>query len=104
MKWDEEKFGLEYDLDIFNVVAVNDFNMGKSTMKHTDTHFVSTSFTLSAVSLFVGEFRWPRQKKWRIYRLLRLSLVVYTFERWLSNTIFKYTVPGIYYSNTVLFL
>ena len=28
MKWDEEVFGLEYDLDIFNVVAVSDFNMG----------------------------------------------------------------------------
>jgi aminopeptidase N len=30
MKWDEEEFGLEYDLDIYNVVAVNDFNMGAS--------------------------------------------------------------------------
>ncbi|HRI18791.1 MAG TPA: aminopeptidase N, partial [Burkholderiaceae bacterium] len=28
MKWDEEKFGREYDLDIFNIVAVSDFNMG----------------------------------------------------------------------------
>ncbi|MRG55954.1 aminopeptidase N [Phyllobacterium sp. SYP-B3895] len=28
MKWDEEAFGREYDLDIFNVVAVSDFNMG----------------------------------------------------------------------------
>ncbi|RED48018.1 aminopeptidase N [Aestuariispira insulae] len=28
MKWDEERFGLEYDLDIFNIVAVSDFNMG----------------------------------------------------------------------------
>jgi aminopeptidase N len=28
MKWDEEQFGREYDLDIFNVVAVADFNMG----------------------------------------------------------------------------
>jgi aminopeptidase N len=28
MRWDEEKFGLEYDLDIFNIVAVSDFNMG----------------------------------------------------------------------------
>jgi len=28
MKWDEEVYGLEYDLDIFNVVAVDDFNMG----------------------------------------------------------------------------
>ena len=28
MKWDEERFGLEYDLDVFNIVAVSDFNMG----------------------------------------------------------------------------
>ncbi len=28
MKWDEEKFGREYDLDIYMIVAVNDFNMG----------------------------------------------------------------------------
>lgn len=28
MKWDEDVFGLEYDLDIFMLVAVDDFNMG----------------------------------------------------------------------------
>ncbi len=28
MTWDEERFGLEYDLDVFNIVAVSDFNMG----------------------------------------------------------------------------
>jgi len=28
MKWDEEVYGREYDLDIFMIVAVNDFNMG----------------------------------------------------------------------------
>ncbi len=28
MKWDEEMFGREYDLDIFMIVAVSDFNMG----------------------------------------------------------------------------
>ncbi|KAH0974850.1 hypothetical protein GBA52_016749 [Prunus armeniaca] len=27
MKWDEDVFGLEYDLDLFNIVAVPDFNM-----------------------------------------------------------------------------
>ncbi|KAG4188721.1 hypothetical protein ERO13_A08G183600v2, partial [Gossypium hirsutum] len=27
-KWDEDVFGLEYDLDLFNIVAVPDFNMG----------------------------------------------------------------------------
>ena len=28
MRWDEQRFGREYDLDIFMIVAVNDFNMG----------------------------------------------------------------------------
>ena len=28
MQWDEEAFGREYDLDVFNIVAVSDFNMG----------------------------------------------------------------------------
>ena len=28
MRWDEETYGLEYDLDLFNVVAVSDFVMG----------------------------------------------------------------------------
>ncbi len=28
MKWDEETFGLEYDLDIYMIVAVESFNMG----------------------------------------------------------------------------
>lgn len=28
MAWDEEVYGREYDLDVFNIVAVDDFNMG----------------------------------------------------------------------------
>ncbi len=28
MKWDEEVYGREYDLDVYNIVAVDDFNMG----------------------------------------------------------------------------
>ncbi|MEW5309288.1 MAG: hypothetical protein WDW38_001184 [Sanguina aurantia] len=28
MKWDEDTYGLEYDLELFNIVAVDDFNMG----------------------------------------------------------------------------
>ena len=28
MRWDEDRYGREYDLDIFNIVAVDDFNMG----------------------------------------------------------------------------
>ena len=28
MAWDEQAYGREYDLDVFNIVAVSDFNMG----------------------------------------------------------------------------
>ena len=28
MRWDEQHYGREYDLEVFNIVAVNDFNMG----------------------------------------------------------------------------
>ena len=28
MKWDEQRFGLEYDLDSYQIVAINDFNAG----------------------------------------------------------------------------
>ena len=28
MEWDEKRFGLEYDLDLFQIVAINDFNAG----------------------------------------------------------------------------
>jgi len=28
MRWDEERYGREYDLDVFNIVAVSHFNMG----------------------------------------------------------------------------
>ncbi|WP_333793412.1 aminopeptidase N [Hyphomicrobium sp.] len=28
MRWDERQFGREYDLDVFNIVAVSDFNLG----------------------------------------------------------------------------
>jgi len=28
MVWDEKRFGCEYDLDVFNIVAVSDFNLG----------------------------------------------------------------------------
>ena len=28
MEWDEKTYGLEYDLNLFNIVAIDDFNMG----------------------------------------------------------------------------
>lgn len=43
MKWDEEVYGLEYDLDLFNIVAVSDFNMGAMENKVRVFRYIGTS-------------------------------------------------------------
>ena len=45
IKWDEERFGLEYDLDIFMVVAVGDFNMG--AMENKGLNIFNTKYVLA---------------------------------------------------------
>ena len=43
MAWDEQRFGREYDLDVFNIAAVSDFNMGAMENKGLNifnTHYV----------------------------------------------------------------
>ena len=42
MRWDEERFGLEYDLDIYMIVAVSDFNMGAMENKGLNSSTTST--------------------------------------------------------------
>lgn len=44
MKWDEERFGLEYDLDLFNIVAVDDFNMG--AMENKSLNIFNSKYVL----------------------------------------------------------
>jgi aminopeptidase N len=45
MHWDEEKYGREYDLDVFNIVAVNDFNMG--AMENKGLNIFNSKFVLA---------------------------------------------------------
>src|SRR5579872_4172904 len=45
MKWDEETYGLEYDLDVFNIVAVSDFNMG--AMENKGLNIFNTRYVLA---------------------------------------------------------
>ncbi|OGT25253.1 MAG: aminopeptidase N [Gammaproteobacteria bacterium RIFCSPLOWO2_02_FULL_42_14] len=45
MKWDEEKFGREYDLDRFMIVAVSDFNMG--AMENKGLNIFNTKYILA---------------------------------------------------------
>ncbi|MGB1077081.1 MAG: aminopeptidase N, partial [Bdellovibrionales bacterium] len=45
MKWDEEKYGREYELELFNIVAVSDFNMG--AMENTSLNIFNTALVLA---------------------------------------------------------
>jgi len=45
MKWDEDRFGLEYDLDLYNIVAVSDFNMG--AMENKSLNVFNTKYVLA---------------------------------------------------------
>jgi len=45
MRWDEERFGLEYDLDIYHIVATNDFNMG--AMENKSLNIFNSKYVLA---------------------------------------------------------
>ncbi len=45
MKWDEEVYGREYDLDIYMIVAVNDFNMG--AMENKGLNIFNSKYVLA---------------------------------------------------------
>ncbi|SFE64474.1 aminopeptidase N [Sulfitobacter brevis] len=46
MKWDEEVYGRKYDLDLFNIVAVDDFNMG--AMENKGLNIFNSSAVLAS--------------------------------------------------------
>ena len=46
MQWDEETYGREYDLDVFMIVAVNDFNMG--AMENKGLNIFNSSCVLAS--------------------------------------------------------
>jgi aminopeptidase N len=48
MRWDEQTYGLEYDLDIYMIVAVNDFNMG--AMENKGLNIFNSKFVLAKPS------------------------------------------------------
>jgi len=45
MQWDEQKYGLEYDLDIYMIVAVNNFNMG--AMENKGLNIFNSKYVLA---------------------------------------------------------
>ena len=53
MKWDEEAYGLEYDLDLFQIVAVSHFNMG--AMENKGLNIFNSKFVLADPSTATDE-------------------------------------------------
>jgi len=45
MTWDEETYGLEYDLNVYNIVAVDDFNMG--AMENKGLNIFNSKYVLA---------------------------------------------------------
>ncbi|WP_373073204.1 aminopeptidase N [Sulfurimonas sp.] len=57
MLWDEQKYGREYDLDIYNIVAVDSFNMGAMENKGLNifnSHYVLANEELATDRDFMG--------------------------------------------------
>lgn len=46
MRWDEQTYGREYDLDVFNIVAVDDFNMG--AMENKGLNIFNSKYVLAS--------------------------------------------------------
>lgn len=53
MKWDEDTYRLEYDLDIYNIVAVDDFNMG--AMENKGLNIFNSKYVLASADTATDE-------------------------------------------------
>ena len=75
MKWDEERFGLEYDLDVYMVVAVSDFNMG--AMENKGLNVFNTAYVLA---------RPDTATDWD-YELIEAVIAHEYFHNWTGNRV-----------------
>lgn len=75
MKWDEERFGREYDLDIFMIVAVDAFNMG--AMENKGLNIFNSSAVLASPDTSTDQ------------RFLRIEAIVAHeyFHNWSGNRV-----------------
>lgn len=53
MKWDEERFGLEYDFDIYMIVAVDFFNMG--VMENKGLNIFNFKYVLVRIDIVIDK-------------------------------------------------
>ncbi len=75
MKWDEDVYGREYDLDIFQIVAVDDFNMG--AMENKGLNIFNSKYVLAS----------PETATDRDYELIEGIIAHEYFHNWTGNRI-----------------
>ncbi len=75
MKWDEEVYGREYDLDVFQIVAVDDFNMG--AMENKGLNIFNSRYVLAS----------PETATDRDYELIEGIIAHEYFHNWTGNRI-----------------
>lgn len=75
MRWDEEVYDREYDLDIFQIVAVDDFNMG--AMENKGLNIFNSKYVLAS----------PETATDRDYELIEGIIAHEYFHNWTGNRI-----------------
>lgn len=75
MRWDEETYGREYDLDIYMIVATNDFNMG--AMENKGLNIFNSKYILAR----------PETATDRDYQLIDAVVGHEYFHNWTGNRI-----------------
>jgi aminopeptidase N len=75
MVWDEEVYGREYDLDVFNIVAVDDFNMG--AMENKGLNIFNSKYVLAS----------PETATDRDYDFIEGIIAHEYFHNWTGNRI-----------------
>jgi aminopeptidase N len=75
MRWDEEAYGREYDLPIFMIVAVDDFNMG--AMENKGLNIFNSKYVLAS----------PETATDRDYELIEGIIAHEYFHNWTGNRI-----------------
>ena len=75
MRWDEEVYGREYDLSVFNIVAVDDFNMG--AMENKGLNIFNSRYVLAS----------PQTATDRDYEMIEGIVAHEYFHNWTGNRI-----------------
>jgi aminopeptidase N len=75
MRWDEDVYGREYDLDVFNIVAVDDFNMG--AMENKGLNIFNSKYVLAS----------PETATDRDYDFIESIVAHEYFHNWTGNRI-----------------